>query len=43
MLASNFYLNNIGEADVVLGNKITKTSDDLMLSQEYYIEHVWVL
>lgn len=43
MLAFNFDLKNIGEPDVILRIKITKTSNGLMLSQEHYVEKVWVL
>lgn len=40
MLASNFDLKNMGEADVILGIKITKISYGRMLSQEHYVEKV---
>lgn len=43
MLTFIFDLKNIGEPDVILRIKITKTSDSLMLSQEHYAEKVWVL
>ncbi|KAH9781527.1 hypothetical protein KPL71_008509 [Citrus sinensis] len=38
MLASNFDMKDMGEADVILGIKITKTSDSFRLSQEHYVE-----
>lgn len=43
MLAFIFDLKNIGEPYVILRIKITKTIDGLMLSQEHYVEKVWVL
>ena len=43
MLASNFDLKNMGEADVILGIKITKISYGRMLSQEHYVEKVQLL
>ena len=38
MLTSNFDMKDMGEANVILGIKITKTSDGLRLSQEHYVE-----
>lgn len=40
MPASNFDLMNMGEIDVIVGIKITKTNNGLILSQEYYVEKV---
>ena len=38
MLASNFDMKDMREANVILGINIIKTCDGLMLSQEHYIE-----
>lgn len=38
MFAFNFDMKDMGEANVILGIKITKTSDGFKLSQELYIE-----
>ena len=43
MLASNFDMKDMGEADVILSIKITKTSDGFRLSQEHYVKKIWVL
>lgn len=43
MSASNFDLMNMGEIYVILGIKINETNNGLILSQEYYVEKVWVL
>lgn len=40
MPASNFDLMNMGEIDVIVGIKITKTNNGLILSQEYYVAKV---
>lgn len=40
LLASNFDMKDLGEANVILGIKITKTSDGLILSQEHYVENL---
>ena len=39
-LASQFYMKYIGEAKVILGVKITRMSDSIMLSQEHYVEKI---
>ena len=38
MLTSHFDMKDMGEADVILGIKISKTSTGLVLSQSHYIE-----
>ena len=47
MLASNFDMKDMGEANVILGIKVTRVSDGIRLSQEHYIEKFlkkfWVL
>jgi len=40
MLNSRFDMKNIGQADVFLGIKISRTSDDLILSQSYYVDKI---
>ena len=37
-LSSNFDMKDMGEVDVILGIKITRDSDRIMLSQGHYIE-----
>ena len=37
-LASNFDMKDMGEANVILGIKIVRCDDGLILSQEHYIE-----
>ena len=37
-LASNFDMKDMGEAKVILGVKIITTNNEVILSQEYYIE-----
>ena len=39
-LRSKFDLKDLGEAEVILGIKITRTLDRLNLSQEHYIEKI---
>ena len=39
-LALQFYMKDIGEAKVILGVKITRMSDSIMLSQEHYVEKI---
>ena len=39
-LASQFYMKDMGEAKVILGLKITRMGDSIMLSQEHYIEKI---
>ncbi|KAM7466339.1 hypothetical protein LguiB_013901 [Lonicera macranthoides] len=39
-LTSNFDMKNMGEADVILGIKIIKTCDGLILSQEHYVDKI---
>ena len=38
MLASNFDMKDMREANVILGIKITRVSDGLQLSQQHYVE-----
>ena len=40
MLNSKFDMKDLGVADVILGVKITRTSDGLVLSQSHYIKKV---
>lgn len=40
MLNFNFNMKDMGEANVTVGIKITKTSDGLILSQEHFIENL---
>jgi hypothetical protein len=40
MLSSRFDMKDLGIADVILGIKISRTSDGLILSQSHYIEKV---
>ena len=37
-LASNFDMKDMGEADVILGIKVLRKADGLILSQEHYVE-----
>ena len=39
-LSSNFDMKDMGEVDVILGIKITRDSDRIMLSQGHYIERM---
>ena len=39
-LASQFDMKDMGEAKVILGVKITRMGDSIMLSQEHYIEKI---
>ena len=39
-LSSNFDMKDMGEVDVILGIKITRDSDRIMLSQGHYIEKI---
>ena len=38
LLRQNFDMKNLGEADLILGTKITRTSDGVALDQSHYIE-----
>ena len=38
MLSNNFYMKNLGVADVILGIKITRTPDRISPSQSHYME-----
>ena len=38
--ASQFDMKDIGEAKVILGVKITRMGDSIMLSQEHYVEKI---
>ena len=40
MLNNKFNMKDLGVADVILGIKIFKTSDELILSQSHYIEKI---
>lgn len=37
-LTSKFDMKDMGEADIILGIKISKTSDELALSQSHYVK-----
>ena len=39
-LASYFDMKDMGEAKVILGVKITRMGDSIMLSQEHYVEKI---
>ena len=39
-LASQFDMKDMGEAKVILGVKITRMGDSIMLSQEHYVEKI---
>ena len=39
-LASQFDMKDMGEPKVILGVKITRMSDSIMLSQEHYVEKI---
>ena len=40
MLSSRFDMKDLGVADIILGIKVSKTSDGLILSQSHYIEKI---
>ena len=40
LLSSKFEMKNMGEADVILGIRIKRSQDGIMLSQSYYIEKI---
>ena len=40
MLNSNFYMKDLGLADVILGIRITKSTEGYVLSQSHYVEKV---
>ena len=40
MMNTKFDMKDMGLADVILGVKITKTSDGLILSQSHYVEKI---
>jgi hypothetical protein len=40
LLANKFDMRNLGVADVILGIRITRTSNQLVLSQSYYVENI---
>ena len=40
MFNNKFDMKDLGVADVILGIKISKTSDELILSQSHYIEKI---
>ena len=39
-LVSRFDMKDMGEAKVILGVKITRMGDSIMLSQEHYVEKI---
>ena len=40
MLSSHFDLKDLGEANYILGMKITKTCDGIFLDQSHYVEKI---
>jgi len=40
MLSNNFDMKDLGVADVILGIKIIRTSDEISLSQSHYMDKV---
>ena len=38
MLSNNFDMKDLGIADVILGIKITRTRDEISLSQSHYVD-----
>ena len=40
LLANKFDMRNLGVVDVILGIRITRTSNQLVLSQSYYVENI---
>ena len=40
MLNSRFDMKDLGLADVILGIKIKRTSDELILSHSYYVDNI---
>ena len=40
IIRSHFDMKNLGEANFILGMKITKTCDGIYLEQSYYIEKI---
>ncbi|TYJ96983.1 Retrovirus-related Pol polyprotein from transposon TNT 1-94 [Cucumis melo var. makuwa] len=40
MLSANFDIKDLGEADVILGIKITRTENGIFLDQSHYIEKI---
>ena len=40
IIRSHFDMKNLGEANFILGMKITKTCDEIYLEQSYYIEKI---
>jgi Reverse transcriptase (RNA-dependent DNA polymerase) len=40
MLSNNFDIKDLGEADVILGMKIVKNSDSILLSQSHYTKSI---
>ena len=38
MLSNNFDMKDLGAADVILGIKITRTSDEISLFQSHYVD-----
>ena len=39
-LRSHFDMKNLGEANFILGMKITKTCDEIFLDQSHYVEKI---
>ena len=40
MLSSHFDMKDLGEANYILGMKITKTCDGIFLDQSHYVEKI---
>ena len=40
MLKSHFDMKDLGEANFILGMKITKTYDGIFLDQSHYVEKI---
>ena len=38
MLSNNFDMQDLGVTDIILGIKITRTPDEISLSQSYYVD-----
>ena len=41
MLNSRFGMKDLGLADIILGIKIKRTSDELILSQSHYVDNIF--
>ena len=40
MLKNHFDMKDLGEANFILGMKITKTCDEIFLDQSHYVEKI---